>query len=546
MSTPKRIKVSHEADEDMKSSSCCNDMKHIQDLPSDVFQHCLEFVGTGNFTFVAPVSKHFYWNYINLGVEMKNNVIDVDVILQQGKNKKTKANVVATGSIRLATECFLKASSEFQEEVCRQAAVNGRLDILKCAAAFGVDMEKSVFPYRDADATEITIDYFLQLVETVTNGHLEVIQFLHDEGVDLDCEQIICEIGRRGKSSSLHWMASKGIISDREDEVVFYYLLKDREIDILNESYEDFFLNVHQSTFYGCAEGGSIELLNWLLEENNCEWDSSLFSNAAKSGSIPMMELCLQNDCPSPEYVCSSAMENKNQEAALDALKWLRDHNVPWDYRVCAYAAMYGNLKALKWAREKGCPWNMYTFEWAAQYGHIKILEYCFENNCPVRYDRTFYDPFEDDPSFNYTFHEKQEISLKLYKWLHQQAVPWIDEAGLIAAQEGHWKTFKWATENGCPLHEDVLLCAIDECNIPMVEYCLHNLPSTDNTVHFLALNNMNEIHRRRNITDALMINMLQKIHYCGIPWSSDIIACAERLGRSNVANWLRCVGCPH
>ena len=84
MSGIKRIKVAHEAGEDMCSSS--DMMKHIQDLPNEVFRHCLEFVGKGNFAFIAPVSKHFYWNYINLGVEIKNNIIDVNVILQQGRN----------------------------------------------------------------------------------------------------------------------------------------------------------------------------------------------------------------------------------------------------------------------------------------------------------------------------------------------------------------------------------------------------------------------------------------------------------------------------
>ena len=98
MSSVKRIKVAHDERGEDTSSASNDMMKHIQDLPTDVFRHCLEFVGKGNFAFVAPVSKHFYWNYINLGVEIKNNVIDVDVILQQGRNRKTTAKDVATTS----------------------------------------------------------------------------------------------------------------------------------------------------------------------------------------------------------------------------------------------------------------------------------------------------------------------------------------------------------------------------------------------------------------------------------------------------------------
>ncbi|GFH56466.1 hypothetical protein CTEN210_12942 [Chaetoceros tenuissimus] len=517
MPNPKRIKVAHGADEDMTSSTS-DVIKHIQDLPSDVFQHCLEFVGKGNFAFVAPVSKHFYWNYINLGVEMKNNVIDVDVILQQGRNKKTTADVLvaSTDSLRLATECFLKAPAEFQLDVCRHAAVNGRLDILKCAVAFGIDMKNSVFPDRTSCGAKIL---WMQLAETAANGHLEIMQFLHDQGINLDRHDIMWEIaGERRKSSCLHWMVYR--------DIVFNYLVRDGEIDILKEHYKDSAKHVDEYTFDDCAEGGSIEVMNWLLGENDCEWDSSLFSKAAKSGSIPMMELCLQNGCPPSEDICSSAMENKNHEAALDALKWL----------------------PLKWARENGCSWDEKTFLNAAKYGNVDVLEYYFENNClaghvityPVALDYDHFDYQHSNPT------EMEERSLKVYKWLHQRSFPWDDTASLEAVKERHWETFMWAIENGCPLHEDILGRAIGDYNIAMVEYCLQHLPSTDDTIYLLALNKMNEDHERRNITDSQMINMLQKIHDRGIPWSRDIIACAERLGRSNVANWLRCIGCPH
>ncbi|GFH52661.1 hypothetical protein CTEN210_09137 [Chaetoceros tenuissimus] len=308
MSTTKRIKVNQEAGEEDTSSACRkNDIKHIQDLlPTDVFRHCLEFVGKGNFAFVAPVSKHFYWNYINLGVEMKNNVIDVDVILQQGRNKRTTAKDVVTGcSLRLATECFLKAPKEFQIEVCRQAAVNGRLDILKCAAAFGIDMKESVFPYDDEDGVWNNYEIMIQLAEIVANDHLDVIEFLHKQDMNLDYESFVMEIESRGKTRNLHRMVSKGLISSFWiNHSIFNHLVQDGEIDILREFYEPSSDYVDEYTFkLYCVEGGNVEVMNWLLQENDCEWSSFLFSRAAISGSIPMMELCLQNGCPMDENI---------------------------------------------------------------------------------------------------------------------------------------------------------------------------------------------------------------------------------------------------
>ena len=60
-------------------------------------------------------------------------------------------------------------------------------------------------------------------------------------------------------------------------------------------------------------------------------------------------------------------------------------------------------------------------------------------------------------------------------------------------------------------------------------------------------MNKMNISNQQKmvNVTDAKMIKLLQMIHDYGIPWSRDIISYAERVGRSNVASWLRCVGCP-
>ncbi|GFH52668.1 hypothetical protein CTEN210_09144 [Chaetoceros tenuissimus] len=368
MSSVKRIKVAHKSSDDMSSpssnvrsddTSTSDICKHIQDLPSDVFRHCLEFVGKGSFAFVAPVSKHFYWNYINLGVEMKNNVIDVDVILQQGKNKKTTAKDVAAASgITLVTECFLEAPKKFKEKFV-------------------------------------------------------VKQF---------------------------------------------------------------------------------------------------------------------------------AVENKNEEAALTALKWLREHNIPWNEQVCDYAAMYGNLKALRWARENGCPWNnsRETYNVAAKYGTLEILDYCFENNCPVDSNIIYQMPFDDD-IFNPIESELQDRSLKVYKWLHQHSVPWNEVASLVAAQKGHLETLKWAIENVCPYSlENIIEAATTRSNLAMLKYCLQYLAPTDVDIYVFALNKM-----CRRWWSSAIIEVIQMFRNNGIPWNRDIIPCAERLRESNVADWLRCVGCP-
>jgi len=54
---------------------------------------------------------------------------------------------------------------------------------------------------------------------------------------------------------------------------------------------------------------------------------------------------------------------------------WLRQHDCPWNEKLCAYAAANGHLEVLKWAREHGCPWQ-------------EDIEYSIRDLCTSRYGR--------------------------------------------------------------------------------------------------------------------------------------------------------------
>jgi hypothetical protein len=63
-------------------------------------------------------------------------------------------------------------------------------------------------------------------------------------------------------------------------------------------------------------------------------------------------------------------------------LKWAREHDCPWDFRTCAWAAGDGHLDVWKWAREHGCPWDEMTTECAAAGGHLEVLRWARERGC--------------------------------------------------------------------------------------------------------------------------------------------------------------------
>ena len=47
----------------------------------------------------------------------------------------------------------------------------------------------------------------------------------------------------------------------------------------------------------------------------------------------------------------------------------------PWTERCCAAAAGEGGMEALKWAREEECPWDSELFINAALGGHVAVID---------------------------------------------------------------------------------------------------------------------------------------------------------------------------
>ena len=459
MQSPKRIKLTHATDVDT------TDVKHIQDLPPEIFQHCLDFVGKGNFAFVAPVSKRFYWGYINLDVD--RTVFDVDTVLEQGRNKRTTAEVVSNGSLRLATECFLKAPKEFKEEVCRRAAVKGRVDILDCAVALGVEV-KSIFEMGIWEKREAVI-------QTLENGHFDVIEFLSKEGVNFKESHFYYGLLNKALVIGFHWMTTNGIMKVKREEMASK-LARNGELHILKEHYADC---ITQTTFLDCALGGHLEIMNWMLQIKDCEWDQCLFRCAARGGSIPILELCIQNGCTYNDFVCLCAVQD-DKTKTINTLKWLHAQNFPLvdSYlveNICNHLADYCNVEGLKLTREIGFNWDISTFERAAGSGDIATLEYCLKNGCP-------YGPSLYEKAFGKN--TKDEQTLNVYKWLHQHGIPWDERACNAAVYSGHMSTLKWALENGCPCSDEILRESIRNVNMSMLEIYLNNVEHIERDVY--------------------------------------------------------------
>ena len=95
--------------------------------------------------------------------------------------------------------------------------------------------------------------------------------------------------------------------------------------------------------------------------------------------------------------------------ARLPLLQWARAEGCPWDWRMCAEAALGGHLESLQWLRASGCEWNSFTCAEAAHGGHLAVPQ-----------------------------------------WLRANGCDWSAETCEGAAAGGHLAVLQWARANGC------------------------------------------------------------------------------------------------
>ncbi|GFH60342.1 hypothetical protein CTEN210_16818 [Chaetoceros tenuissimus] len=525
MNQRKRSRVDQDSDDSGEEICSCS-CTHIQDLPNNLFQYCLEFVGKGNFDFVAPVSKFFYWNYISQGVQMKNNVLDVDAVLQQGRNKYTSAKVIGSGSIGQATHCFLNAPEKFWNAVCCEAAMNGRRDILECAESIVIMDWSSTFDNVHGGVPA--------LEKVVANRDLDIIEFLKSRLDIFQHWKFVSTLLDKGQVLDVHWMIENQIIDRDLDTRYDKELAKHGHLEILEKDLLQKKCELNHSHLMEAAEGGQVEVFKWLLiQDIYCPWDLRLFCHAATGGSIAILQLCVENDCPSDAILYRNVMTGKaNKSKAVDALKLLKKYNVPWDEWTCFYAARMGNLEALKWAKSNGCPWNIETFQAAVKSSDIEILEYCFKNGCP--FDSSLYESVYEDKDL-------PQIEFKIFKWLHEHGIPWGDKTGNKAAQFHNLSTLVWALKNGCPWNDNIFdLAIIRSVNIGLLlSYCIekNHLPSKQN-VYNIAIEHPNFLSDRA-------IQIMEIFRQYEISMDESVIDCAIRSRSLRVLRWLRCNGCP-
>ncbi|GFH53316.1 hypothetical protein CTEN210_09792 [Chaetoceros tenuissimus] len=519
----------------------------MNDLPSEVMKSIFSFVGKGNYCFIGPVSKDFCFNYLTMDVIEDKFAHRMDYIQAIGKNKITTAEA-ASSSSEMAEYCFFKAPKDFQKQFVRKAISKGKLDIVGLGYAMGVDVN------------ELTL-YSYGFGEIAKKGNLEMFQLLLEKGADLKgwSKSIIRDAAGNNQLQLLKWLNRNNMCQDiYTRSMIFFEATKNGNVQMFKWAQKIFNCRKPTDTigFAGTtlmdhtAKSDGLELIEYFRSQE-ISWGQHTLRTAAKIGNIAFLEYLLENGHSNEDpWICISAVEIPDHQMSLKVLKWLHEHNFPWEDRVCTMAAEKGNLKALKYLRSNNCPWNVNCLINAVRNHHYEMVKYCLENGCPMddsvicRYAiddadhdrvlkmlkllREFSVPWNRISCTNYA---AEHGNIEALKWIRSQGAVIVEDTCVFAAMSGRIETLKWLTSIGCPLSKRTFLEAKTSA---IFKYCIENdVPFAEGLYQ----------HAIDVLPDPIPI--IKLLRDSGYPWHQSACSKAVSNGDIKLLRWLRFSGCP-
>jgi hypothetical protein len=387
-------------------------------------QQILDYVGSGHWYFISPVSK--LWK--DLYEKVASEEALANGYLGYGKGSFTcvfkmtlYSSVFASPSrVRLAYDSGFYYHEEQDYDVQYQAGVHAdqetlvtahELGLIQCdshvlnGAARSGNLTKLMWLYteqhcerdRDEDLSMYAamggsiavLDWLKQQGVTLTGlasdaaaeyGHMHVLQYLHAEG---------CEKGPN----------------------VCYLAAENGDLGTLKWAFEHDYSRGGNPVDESAAASSNTEMMTWLIQQPGVQLTAGTMAAAAWSGNLAMCELLHENECP-------------------------------WDEESCITAAKCDSADMLRWLREHGCPCNIVqAADAAACMNRVAVLEYLQQDG--VLFAAEQLTGLLNTAGVN--------GSLATAQWLRQQGVEW---PAVLRDDNGHkhWngKTLAWARAEGC------------------------------------------------------------------------------------------------
>jgi len=200
-----------------------------------------------------------------------------------------------------------------------------------------------------------------------------------------------------------------------------------------------------EETCMKAAKHGHLAVLQMVARERRGALDVGLldrtmfnvrvFSYAASGGHMEVVRWLHEHDCPWNDTATMAAARFGH----LEVLQWLRARDCPWNMWCLNNAAWGGHNEVVVWARSNGCKWNRYATMWAARNGHIETLRLLRRMGCRW-----------DEKACMWAAKEGRLEALQYLRTGDGGVCPWDSETCWAAAVAGHLEVLQWARANGC------------------------------------------------------------------------------------------------
>ena len=221
------------------------------------------------------------------------------------------------------------------EDICFEAASNGRTDILRWAKCKGFSSNENIY------------------IVAWRNGHYNCLNFLKKNGFGFS-KNLSLIAAKKGYLDILRF-----IIYDKKNprysinkllqEAAIHNQLPIIQLIIANNI--NYRKSVCKSVFSNAALHGHLSIIKWLYENGFTCFSSKSCNNAALNGHLEILKYLASIGCRYKSYACKCAAEN-------------------------------GHLECLKWLHENGCQWTKTTTKAAYTNGHNECFQYAIDNGC--------------------------------------------------------------------------------------------------------------------------------------------------------------------
>ncbi|POM66555.1 Hypothetical protein PHPALM_17568 [Phytophthora palmivora] len=271
------------------------------------------------------------------------------------------------------------------DNVLEIAATHGHLDVVKWLYERGMDwhtlqsMDKSASGYIEKTwLFQHCLSDALKLA--AAHGHLEVVEWIYNNRTD-KCEttsRIINRAVANGHLAIVQWLHSVSGESCSADAVDA--AAKNGHLEILQWLQSNDLLTCTTDAMDGAAENGHLEIVKWLHKTSTSGCSSLILYRAACNGHLEIVEWLYENiNIPFYIYGATTAAA---RDGHLKALQWFHIH-FPNEFYATTMdaAAENGHLDVVKWLHEyrnEGC--TKMVSSYAAYGGHLEIIQWLNEH----------------------------------------------------------------------------------------------------------------------------------------------------------------------